>query len=72
MFAVQFQARFSDRPAPWAGSDGHPVDRGQAPAVTEDRASAQALCTLCAEKGYEGPFVVDVREATSEDLIRWD
>jgi hypothetical protein len=72
MFAVQFQPRFTNRTAPWAGFDGHPVDRGQAPAVTEDRDSAQRLCTLCALKGYEGPFVVDVREATPEDLTRWD
>lgn len=72
MFAVKFQQRFADRVAPWAGGDGHPADRGQAPAVVEDRALAQGLCNLCAAKGYENPYVVDVRDAGPEDLIRWD
>jgi len=72
MFAVKFQARFADRPAPWAGGDGHPADRGQAPAVVEDRALAQELCNLCVTKGYENPYVVDVRDASPEDMICWD
>lgn len=73
MFAIQFQPRFSDRPAFWVGSDGRLLDQGQVSVffffAFEDRASAQALC---ASKRYEGLFVVDVREATPEDLIRRD
>ena len=58
MFAVMFQARFSARPALLAGEDGHPVDRGQAPAIFETVEGA--LVSLCAEKGWERPIVVDV------------
>lgn len=72
MFAVKFQQRFADRPASYAAGDGHPADRGAMPAVVEDRALAQGLCNLCAAKGYENPYVVDVRDAGPEDLIRWD
>ena len=60
MFAVMFQARFSDRSAPLAGEDGHPVDRGQAPAIFETVEGAGALASLCVEKGWERPTVVDV------------
>ena len=60
MFAVMFQARFSDRPAPLAGDDGHPVDRGQATALFETVEGAAPLVELCVEKGWERPTVVDV------------
>lgn len=60
MFAVQFQARFNDRPAPLAGDDGHPVGRGQAPAIFETVEGAGALVSLCVGKGWERPVVVDV------------
>ena len=71
MFAVQFQPRFSDRPAPLAGDDGHPCDRGQEPMVSS-LGVATALCGLCAAKGYESPIVIDVGDRDPGSLVRWD
>lgn len=72
MFAVQFQPRFSDRPAGLAGDDGHPCDRGQEPVVCASRSLAEALAGLCAAKGYVDPHVIDVGDASPESLIRWE
>jgi len=71
MFAVQFQPRFSDRPAPLAGDDGHPCDRGEEPMVSS-QGVALALAGLCAARGYEAPVVIDVGDRSPADLVRWD
>ena len=72
MFAVQFQARFSDRAGSFAGDDGRPCERGEEPVVCFSRSLAEALCGLAEARGWVRPSIVDVGDKVSpRDLVRW-